>query len=132
MPKASNLVGYTRKGIVRATATGGATEATAREAAPEIPLFSAGPFTIYAKCFSFATTVRGEVLIKTSQDGSIFSGEDEELSGAPDFLNTSTPETERIISEEQAGANLGEMLAGVTRSTSTRWPPTAPRSKAMA
>lgn len=112
VPKASNLVGYTRKGIVRASATGGATEATAREAAPEIPLFSAGALSIYAKCFSFGTTVRGEVLIKTSANGSIFSGEDEELDGAPAFLNTATAEPKRVIAEETAGANTAGMLAG--------------------
>jgi hypothetical protein len=111
VPNASNLVGLSRKGIVRANATNGATLDAAREAAPEIPLFSAGAFSIYAKCLSFGVTVRGEVLIKTSADGSIFSGENEELAGQP-YLNTTTPEKERVISEEQAAANKGEMLAG--------------------
>jgi hypothetical protein len=111
VPSAATFTGYSRKGIVRAAPTNGATVDTAREAAPEIPLFTAGAFSIYAKCLSFGTTVRGEVLIKTTANGSIFSGENEELAGQP-YLNTTTPEKERVISEEQAGANLGEMLAG--------------------
>ena len=118
VPSASSLTGYSRKGLVSVGATAGAAEATAREAAPEVPLFSAGAFTIYAKCFAYATTVQGEAFIRTSVNGSVFSGEEDELNGTPikvgasGFLNTGTLESERGIAEEQTATNKSALLGG--------------------
>jgi hypothetical protein len=86
---------------IRATATDGADEATARAAAPEIPLFQKGQLELYAKCFRNVATdeTRVEVYGRTSADGSILDGQDN-LPGGPaaaDFLNPGTPELDRQL-----------------------------------
>jgi len=115
VPSASNastLTGFSRKGLVRLAPTNGATQEAAREAAPATTLLAAGPFTLYAKCYSFATTVRAEVFISTSANGAIFNGESEELDGSPAFLNTATLETKRSVAFESIGAaNASSMLS---------------------
>lgn len=101
---AGTFSGYSRKGLVRVTASpeGASFEAT-RAASPEIALVTAGPFTIYGKCFNFGGT-EAEAFIKTSEDGSIFSSDFEELDGSPSFLNANTAEDAREVSSEFAGA----------------------------
>ena len=108
---ASNLTSLGRKGLVQLTPTNGATEAAAREAAPETPLFAAGAFTLYAKCFSFGTTVKAEVFIRTTVNGAVFDGETDDADGAPSFLNTGTPETEREVEWESASTNSASILS---------------------
>lgn len=100
---ASNVNGYNRKGIIRLGATAGAAEAAAREAAPETALFTAGPLSFYAKCFTYGTTVKGEMFIRTSANGAIFDGENESAEGEP-FLNTGTDEEDRSVAYESTGA----------------------------
>jgi hypothetical protein len=114
VPSASTagaLTGLSRKGLVQLTPTNGATEAAAREAAPETALFAAGAFTLYAKCFSFATTVKAEVFIRTTVNGAVFDGETDDADGAPSFLNTGTPETEREVEWESASTNSASILS---------------------
>jgi hypothetical protein len=108
---AAALNGLSRKGLVVLTPTNGATEAAAREAAPETALFASGAFSLYAKCFSFATTVKAEVFIRTTVNGSVFDGETDSLDGGPAFLNTGTPEIEREVEWESASTNSASILS---------------------
>jgi hypothetical protein len=105
VPSAATLRGYQRTGIVRVPANpdiGPFDQALA--AAPEVPLLSAGPFTVYAKCFD-STQTHAVVLIRTSEDGAIFEGDSGEVGGSPRFLNRDTPEEERILHVEFTGQN---------------------------
>jgi hypothetical protein len=71
----------------------------ARQAADKIPMFSKGPFRIYAKCFTRIDPdplVHGEIYIKTTTGGAIFSSGDEDDSGN-EFLLPTTPEDERQL-----------------------------------
>jgi hypothetical protein len=110
---AGTIAGYTRKGIVRAGANSGSSFGAARSASPEIVLFSAGPFTIYAKCFANTTTIEtfGIFYIRTSQDGAILDADEDGLDGQP-FLDTDTPEDDRELSYEQANANQSDYYGG--------------------
>lgn len=94
---------------ILATATEGVDEATARAAAPEIPLFTKGQLTLYAKCYrDVATdTTFGTIYSRTAADGSIQEGEDDLPGGnaATDFLNTFTLEDNRELDEENATGN---------------------------
>ena len=88
--------------FVRVVATPGADEATARDAAPEIPLFSKGPLSVYGLCFSEpgGPTVYGEVFIKTTAAGSVLDSDEDSLEGGPtalDFLNPGTDEVDREL-----------------------------------
>lgn len=96
--------------FVKATATPGADEATARTAAPKIPLLAAGQLSVYGKCFSAGGTVYGEVFIETSAEGAIFASNQADLkrggNTAALFLNPTTPETERqLLVQSVVGAN---------------------------
>jgi hypothetical protein len=103
---ANSLAGYSHKGIIRATATGGATEAAAAAAAPEIALFTAGPLTVYAKCLddNGSSETYGVFYIKTSQGGVIVDSDQDDWEGDP-FLETNTPEDERELVSEEASDN---------------------------
>jgi hypothetical protein len=95
---------------IRATATDGADEDAARDAAPEIALFQKCQLEIYAKCFrnAGADEARVEVYARTSVNGSILDGQDN-LPGGPaatDFLNPGTEELDRQLdTEDIAGAD---------------------------
>ena len=96
--------------FTRVVATPGPDEATARASAPKVPLATYGPFSFYAKCFSYPVdTVRGEIYVETTQAGSILSSNDgDDLPGGPlatDFLNPSTPEVDRQLYLETTLAN---------------------------
>jgi hypothetical protein len=74
---------------------------TARANATKIPLFSQGPFSIYAKCFKENSDpsnpgVIGEIYIKTTAGGAVFSSRNEDSSGNF-FLAPSTPEVDRQL-----------------------------------
>ncbi|HEX6665789.1 MAG TPA: hypothetical protein VF081_04270 [Solirubrobacterales bacterium] len=101
---AGTFSGYSRKGLVRVAASpeGASFEAT-RAASPEIPLVTAGPFTVYGKCFHFGGT-SAEIFIRTSENGSIFDSDSEELIGSPEFLNANTAENLREIGSTSAAA----------------------------
>ena len=87
----------------KVTSSASATPQTAaRAAATEVPIFSHGAFDIYGKCFideaQDPDQLRGEVLIRTRQDGSIVEAdENAEFEGANGFLDTNTPEEDRIL-----------------------------------
>lgn len=100
----SDQVGEYPPNSFRVTAAIGATEAEARAAAPEIPLTSNGPLSLYGKCFYDVANgdAHGETYIRTTQNGSIFqsrASDDEKQGGAAatDFLNGDTPEIQRQI-----------------------------------
>jgi hypothetical protein len=76
----------------------------ARSAAPELALFSSGPFTVYAKCISYPGSVEGLIFIKTSESGSILDSDYDEFSGDP-FLDVGTPEIDAQMLTESAGSN---------------------------
>jgi hypothetical protein len=107
---AGSVSGFGHKGVVGLSATIGATEESAREAAPATTLFTAGPLTIYAKCYSFGTTVKGAVYLSTSTNGVILSSEQENYDGTPDFLNAGTPEPKRIMEYESIGPASAKLL----------------------
>ena len=95
--------------FILATATEGANEAAARAAAPEIPLFTKGQLSLYAKCYrdAGANTTFGTIYSRTTADGSIQQGLDNLPGGntAAEFLNTNTLEDDREVSEENATGN---------------------------
>lgn len=94
VPTASTISGLQRKGIVKVTPTNGADQNAARAAAPETVLATAGPFTVYAKCYSSGSRVYAYTYIRTTQDGSIFDSDNDDRYGDP-FLDTNTPEVDR-------------------------------------
>jgi hypothetical protein len=102
--------------FVKLTATEGANEAAARDAAPETTLFEKGNLKITAKCFrdTGGDETSAEIYIATSANGAIFDGNTDDLSGgnaATDFLNTNTLATDRVlddVSVNGANANLDE------------------------
>ena len=108
------------------SATDGPSEAAARAAAPENPLYQAGPLELYAKCFrvTVGDVLRGEIYVRTSEDFSIMEGTDD-LPGGPlvtDFLNTTTLEADRQLDTQSvtgvgASYNEDENMAGAPDST---------------
>lgn len=104
---ANALAGYSHKGIVRVNATGGVSKGAAAAAAPEIAFFSAGPFTVYAKCLvdTVANETIGVFYIKTSQAGAILDSDEDSLDGDPVFLDPSTLEEDRELAWEDASEN---------------------------
>lgn len=94
----------------RIVATDGTNANLAREAAPEVPMFTVGPVTIYAKCYTDTTAVRtyASFFIKTTENGVIFQSDDDDLAGDP-FLNSATPETDRQLMDDYASVNSAEV-----------------------
>lgn len=116
---AENLDGYRTYKQTRISATSGATIAAARSAAPENLMFTAGPITIYSKCY---TDVSGPdtyayVYLKTSVNGAIFDSDDDEFDGAPLFLNTDTIEVDRELMDTSTGVNSATIDADASYST---------------
>jgi hypothetical protein len=105
---AATISGYSRRGLVRvaASAEGASFEAT-RAASPEIALVTAGPFTVYGKCFNLGGT-NAEVFIRTSENGSIFDSDLEELDGTPEYLNANTAENARELASTSVSAGDSE------------------------
>jgi hypothetical protein len=68
---------------------------------------SSGPLTLTAKCLQNATDDNGNanrdiarIVISTTQDGAIFDAQDAKRgANAGDFLDTTTPETDRVFTE---------------------------------
>ncbi len=94
----------------RIVATDGADLNAARTAAPEVPLFTVGPITIYAKCYTNTATTRtyASFFIKSTVDGVIFDSDEDDLAGNP-FLTPATPETDRQLMYTYADANSAEV-----------------------
>jgi hypothetical protein len=92
--------------LTKVGATTGSEYDTARNAAPSHVLFSKGPLTVYAKCFTAEDVNRTYAVayMSTSQAGSVLVGGNDGLEGDP-FLNPDTEEDEREIYDESAGEN---------------------------
>jgi hypothetical protein len=79
----------------RVTPTSGGSSDAARAAAPEIVLFTIGPFTLYGKCYSSSGSVYGAVFVKTTQGGSVLTtSSGSNLYGSP-YLEPGTDEMQR-------------------------------------
>ena len=96
----------------RVTATDGATEAAARDAAPKIPLFSAGPLSVYGKCFhdTAADEAFAEVIGGTTEDGVMADSRSDDREGGTGntFLNVATLETDSTWDDNSALNNTSE------------------------
>ncbi|MBK5110920.1 MAG: hypothetical protein JJE10_06060 [Thermoleophilia bacterium] len=108
------------------TATNGPTQAAARAAAPENPMYKKGPLELYAKCFrdSVLDNLRGEIYVRTTADFSIMEGTDDRPGGplATDYLNTTTLEVDRQLDTQTATGSVAsyhedENLAGAPDGT---------------
>ena len=89
---------------VKATATPGADEPTARAAAPKIPLFTMAPFTFYGKCFSYPSdNVWAEIMVETTVDGVILNGFG--VTDGNPFVDIASPETIRRLESTSTGAD---------------------------
>ena len=79
----------------------------ARAAATEVPLFTRGPFAVYAKCFvdTTANTTLAEAYVRTTESGAIFDGQTDLLDGDPAYLDTGTVETDRQVDTANSGTN---------------------------
>lgn len=79
--------------------------AVARSSATEVALGSNGQVSIYGKCFldTTADTVLGEVIARTTANGSLLQSSQDDLSGNP-YLNTGTLEVDRQVDTGSAGA----------------------------
>ena len=97
---------------LRVAATSGASPDAARAAAPEHLLFTAGPLSVYAKCYSSSTTTYAFAYIRSATNGAVFASGPEfdkkEGDAATGFLNTDTPESEREIQTATAGADSAD------------------------
>ena len=80
----------------RVTAAEGATDDAARAAATKIPLFSAGPLSVYGKCW-----------IATTQDGVMADSRSDDREGdtGNTFLNVATPEADSTWDDNSATNN---------------------------
>jgi hypothetical protein len=88
-----------------------ATETAARAAATPVALGSAGPLSVYGKCFKSTAVpanpgVHAEVFIATSAPGAIFSGDDSSSNNG--FIDPGTPETDRSLISESSFAGVGD------------------------
>jgi len=121
---AQSLDGYRTYKQTRIAATSGPTDAAARAAAPENVMFTAGPITIYSKCFTDASgpDTNASIFIKTSENGVLFESAEDRFDGDPLFLNTDTLETNRELLEEGAGANAADVEADSSNATSVFTP----------
>jgi hypothetical protein len=91
---------------------------TARAAASEVTLFTAGVLTVYGKCYTDTDanndtvlddpTTNAEAFIKTSQNGAIFDSDNNLADGDP-FLNTDTIEDDRELEEASASLNSADI-----------------------
>jgi hypothetical protein len=106
VPNAATFSGYSRKAIRVAASPPGASFDASRAASPEIPLVSAGAFTLYAKCFDDGEFVNGNTYVKTTESGSIFQSALAFLDGDPNFLNVNTPEEDRLVQSEIARTDV--------------------------
>jgi len=99
--------------LVSASASN-ADQATARAAASEVPLYSAGPLSFYGKCYvdtdfngvGLPATI-AETFARTSANGSILEADDSNLPGDP-FLDSNTPEEDRDMTEASSPTNGAE------------------------
>ena len=89
-------------------------QATARAAATEVPLYSAGPLSFYGKCYvdndfngvGLPATI-AETFARTTANGSILEADDSNLAGNP-FLDSDTAEDQRDMTEASSPTNGAE------------------------
>ena len=90
----------------------GATVAAARSAAAEVPLFTRGPISIYAKCFKNTASARvyQEVYGRSTVDGATMASDGSDQSGGAtaDFLNVDTLETNATIDDSNVLDNSSD------------------------
>lgn len=98
----SDIADYEALALARVEATGGATAAAARTAAPETALFTKGPFTVYAKCFrdTAAGETTGEIYARTSADDAILQGADNLPDNDATLLDADTPEVDAVVDDQ--------------------------------
>lgn len=84
-----------------------ATEAAARAAAAEVPLLTRGQISFYAKCFidSATNVLYGEIIARTTADGSVALSTENTLDGDPAFLNVGTAEVDRRVDSTSTALN---------------------------
>lgn len=97
-------------GMVKVKAASGLTEAAGRANAKPVVLHKAGALTLYAKCFNDDANdeTQYEIYLKTSRNGAVMDSREEEQYGGSsfsDFLNKSTPETDRRVEYDSVGNN---------------------------
>jgi hypothetical protein len=109
---ANSLAGLQVERPRRVTAAEGATDADARAAAPKIPLFSAGPLSVYGKCFRNTATdvVFAEVIGGTTEDGVMADSRNDDREGdtGNTFLNVATLESDSTWDQNSATNNNSE------------------------
>ena len=109
---AGSVAGLQIKRPLRVSATDGANEAAARAAAPKIPLFSAGPLSVYGKCFhdTATDTAFAEVIGGTTEDGVMADSRSDDREGdtGNTFLNVATPESDSTWDQNSALNNNSE------------------------
>ncbi|MEA2390721.1 MAG: hypothetical protein QOK31_830 [Solirubrobacteraceae bacterium] len=99
----------------RFTATNGNSIATARAGAPNVHLFSVGPFEVSAKCFrntSGTPRTYVEGYVHTSAPGSIVSGSGLTLDGTPGYLEPTTAESARTLFSLNTADNAATSSVG--------------------
>ncbi|HEX5610603.1 MAG TPA: hypothetical protein VFX45_11000 [Solirubrobacterales bacterium] len=110
---ASTFAGYARKGVIRVTAAperGSIAESFA--AAPETPIVTVGPFTVYGKCVEFGGIETDAVIfIRTTENGSLLNSDFDDFEGNPLFLDANTPETNRELTSTGATGNAADYFA---------------------
>jgi hypothetical protein len=109
---AATFSGYSRKGMTRVVATAEPSFDVGLANAPQTPLLTAGPLTIYAQCFTEGTDLNGIVSIETSQNGAIFSSDNDRAGGDPFYLDTDTEAERRELIAEDTGPNGASFYGG--------------------
>jgi hypothetical protein len=100
---ATNLSGYSHK-FLRMTPTPVADYTAGINSGPETEMFSAGPLSVVAKCFSFGTSIYGVFFIKSSVDGAIFDSYADYTYGV-NFLGPNRPANDRELFYYSTGSN---------------------------
>jgi hypothetical protein len=100
---AANLSGYSHK-FLRLAATPVADYSAGVNSAVETEMFSAGPLTIVAKCFTYSSAIYGMFQIKSSVDGAIFDSYSDYSYGT-NFLGPNTPASDRELFYYSTGGN---------------------------
>jgi hypothetical protein len=110
---AATLAGYSRKGMTRVSAFSASSYEDGIDNSPQTVLFTAGPLTIYAQCFTEGTSISdGIISIKTSQNGAIFNSDESDASGYTHYLDTNTEAEDRELLEEDTGTNEADYFGG--------------------
>jgi len=105
-------VGETQLVFKKLTPTSGASYDAARGNAPEVVMFSEGPLSVVAKCFTDESgpTTYSATYIKSSTNGSVFDSDYGDLEGGSfeDVLNAGTDEDDREMWDASAGDDDSE------------------------